>query len=87
MRLISYQHALEQLLSVQRKQMTGTKLSLGFEQMILKNSSDRRTLRRRYSITPLEEAWVLAGLSSGTEAFPRLEKRRIKMAQSARHAS
>jgi uncharacterized protein YneF (UPF0154 family) len=87
MRLISYQHALEQLLSVQRKQMTGTKLSLGFEQMILKNSSDRRALRRRYSITPLEEAWVLAGLSSGTEAFPRLEKRRIKMAQSARHAS
>jgi hypothetical protein len=69
-RLVSYQRALAQLFSLQRKQIAGASPSGGFAQMMLQNSKDRRALRRQYSITPLEEAWVLAGLSSSAGGSP-----------------
>jgi hypothetical protein len=66
-RLMSYQRALERLLLLQRKHMTGTAPSNSLDQLISQNNKHIRNLRSQYSITPLEQAWVLAGLSSGIE--------------------
>jgi CRP-like cAMP-binding protein len=72
-RLTGYQRSLERLLLLQRKQVTGTSPLGGFETLISQSDSDLRALRRQYSITPQEEAWILAGLSPGAGEFHRAE--------------
>jgi CRP-like cAMP-binding protein len=74
-RLTGYQRSLERLISLQRKQIAEADEPRGseFSTLLSQDSSHIRALRRQYSITPQEEAWILEGLSPEASQVRRAE--------------
>lgn len=65
-RLNGYRRSLERLMSLQQRQSD-------LDQLIQQDSSEISNLRRQYSVTPQEEAWILSGLSSEAATARRAE--------------
>ncbi|NJL20849.1 MAG: cyclic nucleotide-binding domain-containing protein [Leptolyngbyaceae cyanobacterium SM1_3_5] len=65
-RLNGYRRSLERLVSLQQRQPD-------VNQFIQQDSSEISNLRRQYSITPQEEAWILSGLSPEAAIVRRTE--------------
>lgn len=83
-RLSGYRKSLERLMLLQAKQLDsgeatnkatskGTSEAGRFETLFQAQSSKIRALRRQYSITPQEEAWILGGLSPEAGNLRRAE--------------
>jgi CRP-like cAMP-binding protein/uncharacterized protein YneF (UPF0154 family) len=74
-RLTGYQRSLERLMLLQRKQVGGeSSLPWGdLNALISQDTSNIRALRRQYSITPQEEAWILDGLAPEAGQLHRAE--------------
>jgi CRP-like cAMP-binding protein len=58
-RLNGYRKSLERLMRLQQRGINRN----GFDQMLQDDAAEIRLLRRQYSVTPQEEAWILAGLT------------------------
>ncbi|NJN38167.1 MAG: cyclic nucleotide-binding domain-containing protein [Acaryochloridaceae cyanobacterium CSU_3_4] len=71
-RLSGYRKSLERLMLLQRKQADSYAKST-FDPLLTQNSAELRALRRQYSITAQEEAWILDGLSPEAGNLRRAE--------------
>lgn len=68
-RLNGYQKSLERLMMLQNQHSSNA----AFNQLVEQNSSQMRSLRQQYSITPADEEWILSGLSPEVGTARRIE--------------
>ncbi len=68
-RLTGYRKSLERLMLLQKQQSSSATIDSSIEG----DSAEIRALRRKYSINPQEEAWILSGISSEVGSLRRAE--------------
>ncbi|YAF94001.1 MAG: cyclic nucleotide-binding domain-containing protein [Nodularia sp. CChRGM 3473] len=71
-RLSGYRKSLERLMLLQKKQI-GSFSSSALNKLMGENAAEIRALRRQYSITAKEEAWILSGISPEAGNLRRAE--------------
>lgn len=70
-RLSGYRKSLERLMLLQKQQIESS--GNNFDSLLEQNSAEIRALRRQYSITPQEEAWILSGITPEAGNLRRAE--------------